>query len=325
MSVHTRALPLLRSALFWLATLSLLQGQQYDLVEYPVPAGARPHDVAPAADGGVWYTAQSQAALGYLDPATGDTRHIDLGKGSRPHGVIVGPNGAPWITDSGLNAILRVDPATDEITRYPLPATAGNANLNTATFDNRGRLWFTGQSGYHGVLDPADGQIRAFRSPRGRGPYGIHTAPDGTVYYASLAGNYVGRVNPETGAVTTLFPPTSEQGARRVWADSRGIIWVSEWDGGNLAAYDPASDAWREWPLPGRGARPYAIYVDDLDMVWLSDFGANALVRFNPADESFLSFPLPSRRAAIRQLLGRPGEVWGAESGVDKLVVVRTK
>jgi virginiamycin B lyase len=26
----------------------------------------------------------------------------------------------------------------------------------------------------------------------------------------------------------------------------------------------------------------------------------------------------------VRQLLGRPGEVWGAESGVDKLVVVRT-
>ena len=113
MSVSIHALPRLRLSLFCLITISLLQGQEYDLVEYPVPAGARPHDVAPAADGGVWYTAQSQAALGYLDPATGDTRHIDLGKGSRPHGVIVGPNGAPWITDSGLNAILRLDPANE--------------------------------------------------------------------------------------------------------------------------------------------------------------------------------------------------------------------
>ena len=59
--------------------------------EYPVPKGAHPHDVAPAADGGVWYTAQHQAALGYLDPKTGNTRHIPLGKGSAPHGVIVGP------------------------------------------------------------------------------------------------------------------------------------------------------------------------------------------------------------------------------------------
>jgi virginiamycin B lyase len=27
----------------------------------------------------------------------------------------------------------------------------------------------------------------------------------------------------------------------------------------------------------------------------------------------------------VRQLLGRPGELWGAESGVDKLVVVRPR
>jgi hypothetical protein len=29
--------------------------------------------------------------------------------------------------------------------------------------------------------------------------------------------------------------------------------------------------------------------------------------------------------AAVRQMLGRPGEVWGAESEADKLVVVRMK
>src|SRR3970040_30557 len=47
--------------------------------EYKVPAGAHPHDVAPAVDGGVWYTAQHQGALGYLDPATGETHQIPLG------------------------------------------------------------------------------------------------------------------------------------------------------------------------------------------------------------------------------------------------------
>jgi virginiamycin B lyase len=64
--------------------------------------------------------------------------------------------------------------------------------------------------------------------------------------------------------------------------------------------------------------------VDDRDIVWLSDFGANALVRFDPATETFKSFPLPSPNASVRQILGRPGEVWGAESGVDKLVVIRS-
>lgn len=78
--------------------------------EFPVPKGSHPHDVAPARDGGVWYTAQASGDLGWLDPKTGKTKHIPLGQGSAPHGVIVGPDGAPWITDSGQNAIVRVDP-----------------------------------------------------------------------------------------------------------------------------------------------------------------------------------------------------------------------
>ncbi len=59
-------------------------------------------------------------------------------------------------------------------------------------------------------------------------------------------------------------------------------------------------------------------------MVWLSDFTANALVRFDPATETFESFALPSSPGNVRQILGRLGEVWGAESAADKLVVVRT-
>ena len=70
---------------------------------------------------------------------------------------------------------------------------------------------------------------------------------------------------------------------------------------------------------------PYAVYVDDGDDVWLSDFSANALVRFDPETAKFTRIRLPSSPADVRQILGRKGQVWGAESGVDKLVVVRTR
>ena len=126
----------------------------FELIEYPVTAGSHPHDVAPAADGGVWYTGQRNGTLGHLDPATGDIREIDLGAGSAPHGVIVGPDGAPWITDGGLNAIVRVDPATEVVEVFELPASHPDANLNTAAFDRDGVLWFTGQSGMYGQAGP---------------------------------------------------------------------------------------------------------------------------------------------------------------------------
>jgi virginiamycin B lyase len=297
--------------------------EETGIQEYPVPPGSHPHDVAPAPDGSVWYTAQHTGALGRLDPVTGTTRHIPLGPGSSPHGVIVGPDGAPWVTDSGQNAILRVDPASEKVSVHRLPKGRGDVNLNTAAFDKRGILWFTGQNGVYGRLDPRTGQVDVFDAPRGRGPYGIAATPDGSVYYASLAGNHVARIDTTTRATTVIEPPTPRQGARRVWPDSTGRIWVSEWNAGKLGAFDPVSGKWREWRLPGDSPQAYAVYVDEADRAWVSDFGANALVRFDPVRETFRSFPLPSRGARVRQLLGRKGEVWGAESGADRLVVIR--
>jgi virginiamycin B lyase len=291
--------------------------------EYAVPAGSHPHDVAPAPDGTVWYTAQHTGELGKLDPETGETHHIPLGNGSAPHGVIVGPDGAPWVTDSGLNAILRVDPGSEAVTAYPILDGSGYANLNTAVFDEDGVLWFTGQSGFYGRLDPAVGEVEAFEAPRGRGPYGIAVTPGGNVYFASLAGSHIAKIDSATNSAEVLEPPTSNQGARRIWSDSQGRLWVSEWNAGQLAMYNPITGVWREWRLPGDAPKPYAVYVDEFDAVWLSDFSANALLRFDPLQETFDVFPLPSPGASVRQMLGRPGEVWGAESGTDKLVVVR--
>src|SRR5207247_5976 len=194
--------------------------------EYSVPSGSHPHDVAPATDGGVWFTAQAAGYLGWLDPATGDIRQIALGPRSAPHGVIVGPDGAPWVTDGGLNAIVRVDPVTQEVKLFPLPADRPNANLNTAVFDKDGRtLWFTGQNGVFGRLDTQSGAM--------------------------------------------------------------------------------------------------AVFVDDADVVWVTEWDANALVRFDPARETFVVRAHPAPNANVRQLLGRHGEVWGAMSGQDKLVVAR--
>ena len=111
--------------------------------------------------------------------------------------MIIGPDGAPWITEGGTNAIVRVDPKTREVKRWPLPEARGYVNLNTATFDKQGRIWFTGQNGIYGRLDPASGAMQVWDAPRGRGAYGITTTPDGAVYYASLAGSHIARVDLE--------------------------------------------------------------------------------------------------------------------------------
>jgi virginiamycin B lyase len=290
---------------------------------FNVAPGTGPHDVAaaPAASGPVYYTGQRSGKLGILDPKTGHYDEVALGRGSAPHGVVVGPDGAPWVTDGGQNAIVRVDPKTREVRKWPLPTDAGYTNLNTLTFDKKGRVWFTGQSGYYGRVDPAANDVKVWKAPQGRGPYGITTTPTGDVYYASLAGNHIARINVETGDATVIEPPTKDQGARRIWSDSKGRLWVSYWNTGQVGMYDPAANAWREWKLPG-AAHAYSVWVDNRDKVWLTDWSTNAIVRFDPATEKFDSFPSNRDNADVRQMLGRAGEAWGAESGSDRLVMI---
>ncbi|MBI2771285.1 MAG: lyase [Burkholderiales bacterium] len=282
------------------------------------------HDIAPASDGGVWFSGQASGHLGWFDPKTGRTELVALGQGSSPHGVIQGPDKAAWLTDGGQNAIVRVGWPDQKVQVFPLPAGTPYTNLNTAAFDADGDLWFTGQGGYVGKLAVKTGQVSVKEAPRGRGPYGICATPAGEIWWCSLAGSFIAHLDRRTGESTIVEPPTRGQGARRVWSDSKGRIWVSEWNSGNLSMHDPATKAWRAWKLPGDNPRAYAVYVDERDVAWVSEWTHNATYAFDPRTEKFERFAMPRDSANVRQILGRRGEVWLPESGTEHVTVIRT-
>ena len=309
---------------------SLLPGraaaQAAAMQSWPLGAPQRTgiHDLAPAPDGGVWFTAQASGHLGWFDPKTGRCELVPLGAGSAPHGVIQGPDKAAWVNDGGQGAIVRIGWPDRSVRAFALPQGAPYANLNTATFDHDGDLWFTGQSGVVGRVARKTGVVTVKDAPKGRGPYGICTTPSGEVWWCSLAGSFIAKIDRRSGESQVVEPPTKSQGARRIWSDSRGHLWVSEWMSGNLSRHDPAAKTWRNWKLPGDNPRPYAVWVDERDKVWVSDFGGNAVFCFHPDGERFERFGFPREAASVRQILGRPGEVWLPESGTEHISMIRT-
>ena len=282
------------------------------------------HDIAPAPDGGVWFSAQASGHLGHFDPKSGATQLIPLGSGSSPHGVIQGPDKAAWLTDGGQNAIVRVGWPDNKVQVFPLPQGTAYANLNTCAFDGDGDLWFTGQSGFVGKVAVKTGQVSVKESPRGRGPYGICSTPSGDVWWCSLAGSFIAKIDRKTGDSAIVEPPTPRQGARRVWSDSKGRIFVSEWNSGNLSMYDPGANTWKAWKAPGDSPRVYAVYVDERDVAWIAEWSGNAVYSFDPKTEKFEKFAMPRESTNIRQILGRRGEVWFPESGTEHVTVIRT-
>jgi virginiamycin B lyase len=295
----------------------------YDTKVLPLPNQTYIHDVAPAQGGQVFWTAQSDGMLGILDAKTGTNKFVKLGEGSAPHGVITGKDGKAWIADGGQNAIVSYDPKTTQVKVYPLPEDSGYTNLNTPTEDGDGNIWFTGQNGIHGKLDVKTAKVSVWKSPKGRGSYGMTTTPDGNVWFVSLANSYLGEIDRKTGNVTVHEPPVPNTGVRRVWSDSKGTLWMSEWNTGMIASYSPSAKQWHRYAIPGVArANLYAVYVDSKDVVWVSNWGDNKVYSFDPKTLKFAAVAASKSGAEIRQINGVGDMVYLPESGNASVMTV---
>ena len=283
------------------------------------------HDLAPAPDGGVWFTAQFSGHLGWFDPASGRTELIALGSGSSPHGVIQGPDKAAWITDGGQNAIVRVGWPDRKLQVFPLPRSSPYANLNTAAFDGEGDLWFTGQSGYVGKLALKSGQVSVKEAPRGRGPYGICATPAGDSLVV-FAGRLLHRPHrPAHRRIGGRRAAHAQPGrAPRLERQPRPASGSANGTAASWRCTTRQAGSWNQWKLPGTDPKAYAVYVDERDMVWVSEWSGNAVFRFDPRSQKFERFAFPRDSANVRQILGRRGEVWLPESGTEHITVIRT-
>jgi virginiamycin B lyase len=165
--------------------------------------------------------------------------------------------------------------------------------------------------------------MAVFDAPRGIGPYGIATTPQGQVFFASLAGQLSRSDRSRERHYYSLGAACGEaRRTARVERQSRRAV-DHRLEQRRSFRYDSDTNNWRRWHLPGDSPQPYAVYVDETDAVWVSDWGANAILLFDPNTENFDSFPLPDPYASVRQLAGGKGEIWGAEPAADKLFVIK--
>ena len=208
--------------------------------EYVVPAGSRPHDVAPAAQRhGLVHRAGHREA----GEAGSGERQRDRSRARRRLG-------APRRHRRAGRRCLgdRRRPQRDRARRSPhtrrqaVPAPG----LERVREPQHGHVRPARPALVHGTErhlrppQPRSGALRVFRAPGGPGPYGIATTPGGQVWYSSLAGSYIARIDSTRARRRSSGRRRKGEGARRVWADSRGRLWVSEWNAGRVARYDPS-------------------------------------------------------------------------------------
>ena len=239
--------------------------------------------------------------------------------------MVVGPDGAAWVTEGGQNAIARVDPKDHRVQLWQL--TGGPSPTPTSTrwsSTSAARYWFTGQGGVIGRFEPTTEQMEVWDAPRGRGPYGIACTPQGTVWYVSLAGNYLPQIEIcDTGRAAHRRAADAAPGRAPRLVRQPGPAVDQRMEQRQRLHARSAGRKLEELELPGERPRCYSVYVDDRDKVWLTDFSANAIVRFDPRTETLPLLPVGHVRAptCARWPDGRarPG---AGKAGTNRIVVI---
>jgi len=283
-----------------------------------------PHSMAQTKDGRIWITNALSSTLMSFDPATKQFETYAVpGDALYPHTVRVDGNDTVWFTIVASNQIGRFDPKTKQMTVMRLPSNGFFRWVSDMLFPTLTRIssWFPDKVllldfSHHRFLGYT---VLAF-------PYGIDVNPkDGSVWYAKLYANRIGRIDPSTLAITEYETPLS--GPRRPRFDANGIFWIPSFDEGALMRFDPATAKFESYKVPGVAPgeyeTPYALNVYwPTGEVWMAANNSDRILRFSPATKTFRSYPSPTRVTFLRDFsFTKDGRVCSSQSNLPAYAI----
>jgi virginiamycin B lyase len=292
---------------------------------YQLQGAAVPHQIAVQLQkgGNVFFAASNLGAIGRIDTESGAVTYMPLPSGAKPRGLALARDGKIYALDGASDAIVSQDIRTGENRRYAMPNGTSHLELQMGAFDGHGRLWFTGYSGWYGRLDPVTGKVKLYQAAGGRGPFAIAADREGGIWYASYVGNYLARVDINSGK-SEMFPlPSDADGPKGIAIDGRGNVWTASLKDGAIARFSPANRSWATFRAPGNNPRIYGITIAPNGHVWASDIGENRVLRFDPATEKFNVAFANLPRAMVRHVAVGQGVIWAAESATDRMIAIR--
>jgi streptogramin lyase len=240
-----------------------------------------------------------------------------------PHTVRVDRNDIVWFTIVASNQLGRFDPKTEQMTVMRLPHNGFWRWVSDMLLPTLLRVssWI-----------PDSALMLEFSHARFLGfevmafPYGIDIHPkDGSVWYAKLYANKIGRVDSTTMQVQEFDSPL--RGPRRPRFDADGILWIPAFDEGALMRFDPATAVFDIYRIPGvaKGEyeTPYALNVwRPTGEIWLAANNSDRVLRFSPKTKTFQSYASPTRVTVLRDFaFTKDGRVCSSQSNLPAYAI----
>ncbi|HMD36140.1 MAG TPA: hypothetical protein VKH42_14280, partial [Vicinamibacterales bacterium] len=179
-----------------------------------------------------------------------------------------------------------------------------------------------------GKVDAKTGKVTEYKmpNPKARDPHTIAFLRDGRLFFTVQAGNFIGTLDPTSGAIKLVESPTVNSRPYGVRLDSKGIPYFDEFNSNKIGKADPQTLIIQEFELPDKAARPRRIAIGKDDTVWYGDYARGYLGHLDPKTGKVEEFKSPggedSKPYAID--VTPDGAVWYVETGDDaKNMLVR--
>jgi virginiamycin B lyase len=289
--------------------------------DFPAPSGIGPWSAVEDKDGMMWIPYYGRGnAIVRLDPTTGAMKDFPLpisATSAGVHSAFPGPDGNIWFSELDRGRIGSLDPKTGQITEFQdTPTEDGKkTTAHTVRMDAQGKVWASGGPAIS-WLDPKTGELKHYDVG---GTYGLVVAPNGDVWFTSFVlDGPIARVSKD-GVLSKFYPPTKGK-PQRLALDKDGNVWFTERQGNKLGRFDPKTESFKEFPLPGAEASPYAIGIDRDGMIWYSSQEQDTLGRFDPNTETVTEYPFPQSEISMREFfMDSKGRMWFASSDNNKV------
>ena len=231
------------------------------------------------------------------------------------HSVIPAPDGTVWFTEVALGGIAHLNPLTKEITEYRDKTSTGRPiGKHTVRVDESGNVWTSG--GPISRFNLTTKEFTHFDTP---GTYGNVVGKNGDQWFTVFINDGpIVRIS-KTGELSKFYPPTKGK-PQRLQVDSDGMVWFSERVGGKIGRFDPETETFKEFQLPGPSPSPYALGIDRNHMVWYASHEQDTLGRLNPNTGEVTEYPFPHSEISMRELfIDSQGRMWFASSSNNRV------
>jgi virginiamycin B lyase len=85
-------------------------------------------------------------------------------------------------------------------------------------------------------------------------PHDVIGTPDGTIWYSDFGQQFIGKLNPRTGAITEIPVPENKPGhftgSLDIETDPSGDLWLGSQYQGAIERYDPKTNTFAQWAMP---------------------------------------------------------------------------